>query len=113
MHPVIRASICLGNGRTRFFFPAENLALVYGFVVAGGGQAGIVVASRLTENSDISVLLLEAGSSNLGIRLVMTPPFAKQLHTNGKYDWMFQTEDQVGTVEGFDTRQWLICIRSG
>lgn len=35
------------------------------FVIIGGGTAGLVVAIRLTENTNVSVLVLEAGANGL------------------------------------------------
>ena len=43
--------------------PSELNGKTFDYVVIGGGQAGLVVASRLSENPDISVAVIEAGTS--------------------------------------------------
>lgn len=47
----------------QFQRPEDLPDVNYDFVVAGGGTAGAVVASRLSENRGFKVLVIEAGPS--------------------------------------------------
>lgn len=61
----------------------------YDFIVVGGGSAGAVVASRLTENPKHSVLLLEAGPDENEVTDV--PSLAAYLQLSN-LDWSYKTE---------------------
>ncbi|KAF7366007.1 GMC oxidoreductase [Mycena venus] len=73
-------------------------SLSFDFVIVGGGTAGNVVANRLTENSDFSVLVLEAGVSNEGVLDSMIPfwKFGGNLLGPTIYDWNYTTTPQAG-----------------
>ncbi|KAJ7761453.1 aryl-alcohol oxidase-like protein [Mycena olivaceomarginata] len=60
------------------------------------GTAGLVVANRLTENPNFSVLVLEAGVSNVGVLDSTIPLFAVNFLEQTIYDWNYTTTPQSG-----------------
>jgi choline dehydrogenase len=70
------------------FDPQVRLTREYDFVVIGGGSGGAVVARRLAERSDATVLLIEAGPSDIGIGAIADATRWTSL-LRGAYDWCY------------------------
>ncbi|KAL8697701.1 MAG: hypothetical protein Q9224_002181 [Gallowayella concinna] len=68
----------------------------YDYIVVGGGTSGLVVASRLTEDPNVTVLVLEAGSNRLDDSRITTPGLALTTWDNPDFDWQFITTPQDG-----------------
>ena len=62
-------------------------------IVVGGGSAGCVMASRLSEDVDRSVLLLEAGRRHRNLLLRM-PIGVSKVYRNPKYNWSYRSEPE-------------------
>ena len=62
----------------------------YDYIVVGAGSAGAIVASRLSEEPNCNVLLLEYGGSDRSIFLRMPTALGIPMNTQ-KYNWGFES----------------------
>ena len=65
----------------------------YDYIIAGGGTAGCVLAARLSERADVSVLLLESGPRDTKPELSIPPVWVNLWDT--EVDEPYQTEPQT------------------
>jgi choline dehydrogenase len=71
----------------------------FDYIVVGAGTAGCVLANRLTEDGKSSVLLLEAGGSDLSIWIQVPIGYGRTFFDK-RINWMYDTE----AVEGLGGR---------
>ncbi|GBN38729.1 hypothetical protein AVEN_16394-1 [Araneus ventricosus] len=76
----------------------------YDYIVVGGGSAGSVLASRLSEDSCVKVLLLEAGGHVDPVSEIPVAAFLTQLTDN---DWQFLSTPQKRAGGGYPNRYRL------
>ncbi len=67
----------------------------FDYVIVGGGTAGCVLANRLSQDPDISVLLLEAGGKD-SWHWIHIPVGYLYCIGNPRTDWCYRTEEEPG-----------------
>ncbi len=94
---------------------------MYDYVIVGAGSAGCVLASRLIEDPDVSVLLIEAGPPDTIENIHVPAAFAQLLHS--QLDWDYSTGPEPfadrrrihlprgKTLGGSSSLNWMVYIR--
>jgi len=65
----------------------------FDYIIVGAGSAGCVLANRLTEDPQTTVLLLETGGSDRSIFIQMPTALSIPMNTK-KYAWQFHTQPE-------------------
>nr|WP_210270938.1 GMC family oxidoreductase [Rhizobium rhizolycopersici] len=88
-------------------FPYDMVGAVFDFIVCGAGSSGSVVAARLAEDGNASVLLLEAGSDDQSETVSNPAQWPLNLGTNR--DWGFVGQ----ATPGLDGRRLPLSMGKG
>ncbi|KAJ5622590.1 hypothetical protein N7528_005822 [Penicillium herquei] len=92
-NPLHYATPQLRVGPPVTYAAAQRTLKGYDYVIVGAGAAGCVLASKLSEDKNTSVLLLEAGGNNQNVLATKVPlMFGELFHS--EHDWDYNTVEQ-------------------
>ena len=78
------------------------------FLVVGAGSAGCVLATRLSADTAVSVLLLEAGPRDRSFWIHLPVGYGKTMW-DPKVNWQFQTEPEPDSDGRKSTGRAVAC----
>lgn len=96
---VLAAYRIFGIGDIIYNITHKELQNKYDYIIVGGGTSGAVLASRLTEDEDVEVLLIESGGDESNNDAVEIPIFADQVR-GSQADWSYRTVPQRHACKG-------------
>ncbi|KAK1513429.1 GMC oxidoreductase [Colletotrichum costaricense] len=91
----MRAKLCPHWASIWMSLAVTTMADTYDYIIVGGGTAGLTVAARLSENPQVTVLVLEAGADRSTDLNVLAPGLFPAMYGNTDYDWDYKTVPQT------------------
>ncbi|KZT61502.1 GMC oxidoreductase [Calocera cornea HHB12733] len=79
---------------TYFATLGDVVGNAFDYIICGGGAAGLTLAARLSEDPQVSVLVLDAGRANLDDPAILVPAQYYRQVFDERYDWSFTTVPQ-------------------
>lgn len=79
----------------------------YDYVIIGAGTTGSVLANRLSANTNLSILVIEAGTT---FGFMSKIPILTTFQQKTAHDWQFQTVSQKFSSRGFVEQVLLIFL---
>ena len=73
----------------------------YDYIVIGGGTAGSVIAHRLAESGNTSILVIEAGRHDFDHSIRIPVASISLLDPDKNLVWNYKTVPQEGSAQGF------------
>lgn len=105
MEAAIDAAVCHIVNYTKYWDDDPENNETYDFIVVGAGSAGAVVANRLSERMDWTVLLLEAGGDPI---FKDEFPFLPDLNISTGTTWQYMTEPDPKNCLGMKAGRCLL-----
>lgn len=89
-------------------YPTMKIRDEYDYVIIGGGSAGSVVAHRLAELANVSILVIEAGGYDYDHSIRIPVAEMALLDPDKNLVWNYRTQPQSNAAQGFINNQMTL-----
>lgn len=89
-------------------YPTMKIRDEYDYVIIGGGSAGSVMAHRLAEMANVSILVIEAGGYDYDHSIRIPVAEMSLLDPDKNLVWNYRTQPQKNAAQGFINNQMTL-----